>query len=170
MLKKVPYSEAIGRKYPEPIAWATCVDEGGRANAIALGWCMCTSGSPPMLAISVGLTRYSHELIEKAGEFVVVFPSEGMKGATMVVGTKSGRHGDKMAEAGVRLVPGSVVTAPLVDDACANFECRVVGRLRTGDHTIFVGEVVASHVGPGEGRRIYTLGGNRAFSAVGPAS
>ena len=169
MLKKVSYGEAMKRKYPEAIGWATCVDEQGNPNAIALGWVMCTSGSPPMLAISVGLTRYSHELIEKAGEFVVVFPSEAMKDATMVVGTKSGRDGDKMAESGVRLLPATAVKAPLVDDACANFECKLTGKLLTGDHTIFAGEVVASHVGPEDARRIYTLGGDRGFSAVRPA-
>jgi len=170
MLTKATYAEAMRRKYPESISWATCADEKGRPNAIALGWCMCTSGSPPMLAISVGLTRYSHELISKAGEFVVVFPSETMGDATMLVGTKSGRHGDKMKESGVKLLPASVVKAPLVDDACANFECKLVGQLRTGDHTIFVGEVVASHVGPAKARRIYTVGGNREFSAVEPVS
>lgn len=170
MLKKVPYNEAIARKYPEQVGWATCVDQAGNPNAIALGWVMCTSISPPMLAISVGLTRYSHELIDKAGEFVVVFPSEQMKDATMVVGTKSGRDGDKMAKAGVHLIPATVVKAPLVDDACANFECKVTGKLRTGDHTIFAGEVVASHVGPQGARRIYSIGGDpeRLFSAVQP--
>ena len=129
---------------------------------------MCTSGVPPMLAISVGLTRYSHELIERAGEFVVVFPSEEMVDATLVVGTKSGRDGDKMAESGVKLVPATKVKAPLVDDACANFECRLVGKLLTGDHTIFAGEVVAAHVGPEAARRVYTLGGDKGFSAVAP--
>jgi len=74
-----------------------------------------------------------------------------------------------MKESGVKLLPGTVVKAPLVDDACANFECKLAGKLRTGDHTIFAGEVVASHVGPEDARRIYTLGGDRSFSAVVPA-
>ena len=168
MLKKTPTGTAMKRKYPEAIAWATCVDENGAPNAIALGWSMCTSNEPPMLAISIGHTRYSHELIEESGEFVLVFPSEKMVDATMVVGTKSGRHGDKMEEAGVTLLPGTVVDAPLVDDACANFECKVAGALKTGDHTIFAGEVVAAHVGPEDARRIYIPGGNRQFSPVEP--
>jgi len=158
-MKKVPYAEAMEREQPEPVWWATCADEKGRPNAIALSWVMTTSIDPPMLAISVGLPRYSHELIERSGEFVVVCPSQEMIRATTVVGTKSGRGGDKMAESGVRLLPGSVVKAPLVDDACANIECKVVGTLRTGDHTIFAGQVVASHVGPPSARRIYTLPG-----------
>jgi flavin reductase (DIM6/NTAB) family NADH-FMN oxidoreductase RutF len=169
MLTETTCSKAAKRKYPEAITWATCVDADGNPNAIALGWCMWTSGAPPMLAISVGHTRYSHKLIEEAGEFVVVFPNEHMTDATMVVGTKSGRDGDKMAESGVTLLPATKVRSPLVDDACANFECKLVGSLSTGDHTIFVGEVVAAHVGPEEMRRLYTLGGGKGFGAVEPA-
>jgi flavin reductase (DIM6/NTAB) family NADH-FMN oxidoreductase RutF len=169
MLKQVPYDEAIKRKYPEPVCWATCVDGAGRPNALALGWVMCTSFEPPMLAISVGHTRYSHELIEQCGEFVVVFPGDAMKDSTLTVGTKSGRDGDKLAECGVELVPASEVAPPLVDGAVANFECALAGKLKTGDHTVFAGEVVASHVGPEDARRIYTLGGQPPnFSAVGP--
>jgi len=169
MLNETAYGEAIARKCPEQLAWATCVDADGNPNAIALGWVMNTSIDPPMLAISVGLTRYSHELIERSGEFVVVFPSEAMTDATLVVGTKSGRDGDKMKEAGVRLVAAKVVGAPLVDDACACFECKVRGTLLTGVHTIFAGEVVASHTGPPDARRIYTLGGDGGFGPVRPA-
>jgi flavin reductase (DIM6/NTAB) family NADH-FMN oxidoreductase RutF len=154
------------RKYPESIAWATCVDAEGSPNAIALGWWMCTSGQPPMVAISVAPPRYSHDLIRDAGEFVLVFPSSAMSDATLVVGTKSGRHGDKMAESGVSLVPATKVRPPLVDGAVANFECRVAGLMTTGDHTIFAGEVVAAHVGPEQLDRLYTLGGDGRFGPV----
>jgi len=42
------------------------------------------------------------------------------------------------------------------------------GELVTGDHTIFAGEVVASHVGPEEARRIHTLSTDHEFGAVEP--
>jgi flavin reductase (DIM6/NTAB) family NADH-FMN oxidoreductase RutF len=34
----------------------------------------------------------------------------------------------------------------ILDDASANFECVLEGELITGDHVIFAGRVVASHV------------------------
>jgi flavin reductase (DIM6/NTAB) family NADH-FMN oxidoreductase RutF len=40
----------------------------------------------------------------------------------------------------------------------ANFECKCVGELETGDHIIFVGEVIASHVHEPSLNRLYTLG------------
>jgi len=39
-----------------------------------------------------------------------------------------------------------VVNVPLLAEAAANLECKVHQAVTTGDHTIFVGEVVAAHV------------------------
>jgi flavin reductase (DIM6/NTAB) family NADH-FMN oxidoreductase RutF len=40
-------------------------------------------------------------------------------------------------------------------------ECRVVGTLRTGDHTVFAGEIVAVHHSTRAARRLYNLGEGR---------
>ena len=72
------YEEAVARKYPEQVAIAIAQDLQGKYNPITLGWTMLTSHEPPMMAISVGLTRYSLEAIRRAREFVVCFPSSAM--------------------------------------------------------------------------------------------
>jgi flavin reductase (DIM6/NTAB) family NADH-FMN oxidoreductase RutF len=119
-----------------------------------------------MMAISVGLTRYSHDLIKNSGEFVVCFPSEQQQAAMIFCGTHSGRDYDKFAETSLEPLPASKVGVPLIGDAVANFECKLVSSLLTGDHTIFVGQVVASHVGRPGLRRVYTLGPNE-FGGLG---
>ena len=48
--------------------------------------------------------------------------------------------------AGLTEAPGSVVKAPLVTECFGHAECRVVSAPVTGDHTLFVGEVVAASV------------------------
>ncbi|MBN1809033.1 MAG: flavin reductase family protein [Planctomycetes bacterium] len=146
-MKQVPYSVAIARKYPEHIAWAVTWDEqNSRPDIIVLGWAMPTSNKPPMLAVSIAFTRHSHKLLAETGEFVLAFPSVDMAAATTLCGTKSGRDTDKMAECGLRALPASRVRPPLIDGCPACFECIVRGRLDTGDHTVFAGEVVAAHV------------------------
>ena len=141
-MKQVSVGEAGGRKYPEWIALVVTADAEGRPNAMAAGWCMWTSGSPPMMAVSVGLTRYTHELLEARGEFVLAFPGVGQGEATLAVGSQSGRDvPDKVATAGLAVEPATQVGVPLIKGATANFECRLACQLRTGDHTIFVGEV-----------------------------
>ena len=156
------YKAAIGRKYPEQVAIALARDPQGKCNPITLGWTMLTSHKPPMMAISVGLTRYSLEAIRQAREFVLCFPSSEMAEETLLFGTKSGRDLDKLAAAGVATQPATKIDGVLLADAVANFECRVVSEVQTGDHVIFVGEVVAAHVNESAGLgRLYSLGDDR---------
>jgi len=140
LLREVPVEEAWKRKYPERTVLAVSISKDGKPNIITLGWNMPTSIKPPMVAISVGLTRYSHKLISESGEFVLAFPSEGMEDALLFCGTHSGRDVDKFRATGLTPVKAKYVKPPLIAEATVNMECRVVGSIRTGDHTIFVGE------------------------------
>jgi len=155
---EVDYERAIAAKYPEPVALAVSMDRvANRPNIITLGWAMCTSHSPPMLAISVGHTRHSLKNISDAGEFVLAFPSAAQAEAALFCGASSGRDVDKFAESGLEPLPALKVEPPLVADACANFECTVVDACESGDHRIFIGRVVASHMCVPMRPRLYTL-------------
>ncbi len=98
------------------------------------------------MAISVAHPRFTHGLIEKSGEFVLAWPGEDLAEATLFCGTNSGRDVDKLARMSLTAVKGEVVSAPLVAECVANLECTVAGTLSSGDHTIFVGEIVAAWV------------------------
>ena len=128
---------------PERIVWAVAEHEG-RRSICPLGWKMHTSASPPMMAISVAPPRFTHDLIAASGEFVLAWPGEDLAEATLFCGTRSGRDVDKFKE--MRLTPetGQYVKAPLIGECIGNLECRLVGQLTTGDHTIFAGEILAA--------------------------
>jgi len=53
-MREVTVTEAWKQKYPESIVLASSVDSAGIPNIISLGWSMCTSFVPPMVAISIG--------------------------------------------------------------------------------------------------------------------
>jgi flavin reductase (DIM6/NTAB) family NADH-FMN oxidoreductase RutF len=158
MQAEVAVSRAWERKYPEHVVMVTTVSTAGKANIITLGWAMPTSGSPPMCAISIGLPRYSHKLLEQVPEFVLTFPAEDMEAAMLICGTRSGRDVDKFAETGLAAFPASKIRPPLIGEAVTNMECKVVSTHLTGDHTIFVGEIVAAHHTTRQVRRLYNLG------------
>ena len=84
---KVSFDEAKNRKYPEQVAIVIARDDAGKYNPITLCWIMYTSFKPPMLAVSIGKTRYSLELIRRAGEFVVSYPSVAMADTALYFGT-----------------------------------------------------------------------------------
>jgi len=48
----------------------------------------------------------------------------------------------------------------------ANFECRLIGEYTTGDHVIFVGEVLLAHVNPDSHGRIYIVGKGYKMSGI----
>ncbi len=140
---KATREEARARFFkPKVVAWAVCRDPDGRVSICPLGWHMMTSSEPHMVAISVAPKRFTHELISRAGEFVLAFPGEDQAEATLDVGIRSGRSYDKFAAHNLTVLEGECCQTPIIEDCVANLECRVVGRLDTGDHTIFVGQVL----------------------------
>lgn len=131
--------------HPRHVVLVTCCSRSGRANAITLAWSMPTSFRPPMVAISVAPERYSHGLIEETGEFVINVPTLELLSKVYLIGTRSGREADKFKEAGLTARPAKRVRPPIIEECIAHLECAVVHRLTTGDHTLFVGEVVAAY-------------------------
>ena len=158
MQRQVDYSQAIVTKYPEQIVVGVARDEHGRHNPITLGWTMIVSHVPPMMAVSIGKTRYSLETFRQAREFLIAFPSELQKEEVMLFGTQSGRDMDKLAASGCGFSAACRIDSVLFDGAVANFECRLTGELEAGDHVIFVGEVVCSHINERPLNRLYTVG------------
>lgn len=158
-MKKTSLSDA-GLLFPTVATLVTCVDGEGRTNIITLGWSMKTSHDPPMVAISVKPSRYSHDLIASSGEFVLAIPTIEIVEELHYCGRHSGRDVYKFEVTGLTPAPAEKVRAPLIEECPANLECRLVSQLTTGDHTIFVGEVVAAHVDEAffdEGRRCLDL-------------
>lgn len=167
MQKQVEYSDAIKTKYPEQVVIAIAKDRNGKANPITLGWTMIVSGTPPMMAIAVAKTHYSIETINHSRCFTIAFPSSQMADATLFFGSNSGRDTDKFAEFECKIAPAKNIDSVLLEDAVANFECTLESQMVAGDHIIFVGEVVCSHMNTEPNKRLYTIGPGHK---MGPAS
>jgi flavin reductase (DIM6/NTAB) family NADH-FMN oxidoreductase RutF len=130
--------------YPSRVVLVTSVDQAGKPNIITLAWTSILSMNPFLIGISVGPKRYSRKLIIESKEFVVNLPAADLKEACMVCGTKSGRNTDKFKEANLTQMKSVKVKAPRIAECYAWLECRVVRNVETGDHTLFVGEVISS--------------------------
>lgn len=126
---------------PARIALAVVKDSNGKINAITLEWFMRTSIKPPMLAISIGHTRYSHDCLQTYRFFNLCFPSPEQVEGVKICGSLSGRDYDKMSLSKFDTFPGKLAKLPIIRQAAANFECVVNSQIRSGDHTIFTGEI-----------------------------
>ena len=155
MQREVSPLEAIETRYPEQVAVAIARDARGKCNPIAVGWIMLSALRPVMMAMSIAKTRYSVQAIRHAREYVIAFASEQQAEEVRLFGTTSGRDMDKLAVAGTKVSPARRVDSLLMDEAVSNFECRLCGEMDSGDHVIFLGEVVAAHVSDRPRDRLY---------------
>ncbi len=128
---------------------ATVVGNEGKPNIITLGMYMPISINPPLVCIGVAPRRYSHTLLEENGEFVINTPSIDLEEQMHYCGIKSGRDVDKWAETGLTPIPSLKVKPPRIGECFSHMECRVVQTHTCGDHTLFVGEVLATTVDEG---------------------
>ena len=166
MQKHVEFSEATKTKYPEQVVIAIAKDRLGKANPITLGWTMIASGDPPMMAIAVAKTHYSVEAIVHSRCFTIAYPSEDMAEAALFFGSNSGRDIDKFEQFKCEIKPAAEIDSVLLEDAVANFECEMESQMVAGDHMIFVGKIVASHVNTEARRRLYTVGSGHKLSGL----
>jgi flavin reductase (DIM6/NTAB) family NADH-FMN oxidoreductase RutF len=158
MQKQVKFEQAIKTKYPEQVVIAIAKDKSGKANPVTLGWSMIASGKPPIMAIGVYKGHYSVKCIRHSKCFTLVFPSSDMARAALFFGSHSGRDTDKLAEFACKTRPARKIKSVLLTDAVANFECRLVKQVATGDHITFIGRVVCSHANSKRKKRLYSLG------------
>jgi flavin reductase (DIM6/NTAB) family NADH-FMN oxidoreductase RutF len=166
MQKQVKYEQAIKTKYPEQVIIAIAKDKKGKANPVTLGWTMIASYQPPMMAIAVAKTHYSIKTIRHSKCFTIAFPSAQMAEAALFFGSRSGRDTDKFSEFDCKTLPAEKIDSVLLADAVANFECTLESQTSVGDHIIFVGRVVASHVNTRPKKRLYTVASGHKLGSV----
>jgi flavin reductase (DIM6/NTAB) family NADH-FMN oxidoreductase RutF len=157
---ETPLSNAYRLLHPMHTVLVTC-GEAEKANIITLAWAMPTSINPPLVAISVRPTRYSHKLIEETQEFVVNIPTMKILKETLFCGRRSGKNHDKFNETKLTPAPAKSVKTPIIKECIAHLECKLKQTFITGDHTIFVGEVIKAYADEDSFKLIYHLGGNK---------
>lgn len=116
----------------------------GTANVLAAAWITPISNNPPMVALAIYPARYTHDLIQKGGSFTVNIPPRALAQKVKEVGESSGEEVDKFLKVGLTPFEGRQVNAPLIEECIGHLECALVDTLRAGNHTLFLGEIVAA--------------------------
>jgi len=131
--------------HPRHVVLVSCADKAGKANIITLAWSMPISIRPPMLAVSISPKNHSHQLIEETREIVVNVPTMDIVKETLICGRISGRGYDKFREAGLTPLPAKMVRPPIIKECVAHLECKLRQQITTGDHTLFVGDILTAY-------------------------
>ena len=133
----------------------------GKFNTMAVGWgALGAMWGKPFAHVVVRPTRYTREFMEKYSTFTLCAFPETARKAVQLLGSKSGRQGDKIAESGLTPIASAKVAAPGFEEAELIIECRQIYRATVDPrgfldkniekhypqkdyHSIFYGEVLA---------------------------
>ncbi len=132
--------------YPLPAVMISCADEDGKANIMTAAWCGTVCSDPVMVSVSIRPERYSHDIIEKSGEFVINLTTEDLTRAADFAGVKSGRDIDKFEALGLTKLLSKFVKAPGIAESPVCIECRVSQVLRLGSHDMYVAQVLGTDI------------------------
>jgi len=132
--------------HPKVATLIVSIDRDGKANIMAAAWTTPLSIKPALVGVAISPKRYTHSLIQESKEFTVNIPSKNLVEKVHLCGTRSGRDADKIAIAKLNLKPAKHIKTPIVDECIGNIECKLWGIMPTGDHTLFIGEVLAAYV------------------------
>ena len=144
---------------PLPTTLVTCVGKEGKPNIIAISLLSKSYGAPlkesdapfGVFHIMVHPARYSHNLIEETGEFVINIPTADIAKACWICGVGTGRRTDRFEKANLTPVPAKFVKPPLIDECTINIECKVVETMKPtySAYTYFFGKALAIHAKEG---------------------
>jgi flavin reductase (DIM6/NTAB) family NADH-FMN oxidoreductase RutF len=134
VLKRIPYG-----------LYSVTSRNNDEVNAMVLNWMTQVSFEPRMLAIAVQKTSFSYKLIEEGRVFVLnIFNQDDFDLIKPITKGRS-KNANKMEE--IKYSLDSVTGAPLLEDAAAYLECKVINIQDVGgDHNIIVGEVVGAGI------------------------
>ena len=110
-------------------------------NAMIASWVCQLSYDPPLVMIAVHPNRYSHQLIERSGSFALHSISKAR--TDFLSRFKGDDPGVKFA--GIRWTRGKT-GCPVLNECIAYLECTVKATYKPGNHTLFIGEVIAGGV------------------------
>lgn len=113
--------------------------DGARHTGCIANSIMQITSSPASIAVSMNHDNYTNGCIEKNGMFAVSILSEASDPSLIgQFGFQSGKDTNKFDNVDYSVKEG----LPVINDSCGYIVCRVIDKMETSTHTVFLGEVV----------------------------
>src|SRR3990172_4808304 len=118
----------------------------GNYNVMPAAFVTPISFDPPLIGLAVHPSRHTHDMIKYSEEFALNIPSRELLHHCQYLGSVSGRDLNKLELTKLPVFSARKVDAPLLEGCVGYIECGVEDAMTTGDHTFFIGKVVAAQV------------------------
>lgn len=117
--------------------------DGDRPTGCIANSAMQITSEPATIAVSMNHDNYTNDCIGKTGKFAISILSEQSDaGLIGTFGFQSGKDVDKF-DGVERFVKEDI---SIVADACGYIVCKVIDKMETSTHTVFLGEVIDADV------------------------
>jgi len=159
--------ETVGefyQHYPKVAAILT-VNAGGKKNAMAAAWHSALSFKPPLYGVAIAPKRFTCQLILEIKEFGINFVPFELAELIASVGGSGGKEVDKFHKFRISEEKPLKTSVPILRDAYAAYECKLVDNKTYGDHVWMVGKIVAVHFADD----IFTAKGTLDLGKLNPA-
>lgn len=110
-----------------------------KINGMIASWVSQVSYLPPQIMVAVHPHRYSHQLIEKSSSFALHVLAKSQQN---LLSRFKGK--DPQAKFSALDWTAGETGCPILSDCLAYLECELKTRYRPGNHTLFIGEVIAA--------------------------
>jgi flavin reductase (DIM6/NTAB) family NADH-FMN oxidoreductase RutF len=130
---------------PGPVVLVTSAWKGN-TNIMTMGWHMVLEFSPSLVACCISNANHSFEMIRRSHECVINVPTTDLVNEVIGIGNCSGAEVDKFKAFGLTPAPATNVSAPLIKECYANFECRLANSSLVSKYDLFIWEVLKAHV------------------------
>ena len=145
------------RKIPHGL-FVCGVCEGDDVNGFTASWVTQGSFEPPLVVMGVRADSTSHGIIERTGRFSLNILRADQKDLAAVFFKPQKAIGGRFEAAPFQL---GDLGLPLLEDVVGGIECELVGQIKHGDHTVFVGEVkTARLIADGDALNLSSTGWN----------
>ena len=117
-----------------------------RPNILTITLISMLSSHPPVLGVGMRSSRFSFDLVQAAGDFVINIPTADLVEAVKLAGKKTGRDCDKFEELGFTPMPSTTITSPMIKECPINIECKVIYTIDLGSHDFITAEILTTHL------------------------
>lgn len=118
--------------------------QGDRIAGMTVNFITQCSFTPPMIVVAMEQDSTTRLLVEECGGFAVNFLEDGQRELAGQLGKRTATNPDKFNAIG--WAAGNNSGAPILDEALAWLECRVQSTIVSGDHVVYLGEVVEAGI------------------------
>ena len=126
--------------------YVVTMGKGSSGNAFTASWVSQVSSEPPLVALAVHDKHQSSRLIGSHGAFVVNFIAQNHADVAKTYYGPAESGYEKLKDSSVQDSP--VTGTAMLNGADGYLECRIVSTVPTGNHTLYIGEVVSGQIRP----------------------